>query len=475
MLLYNAVYGDLLSLKDLVMNMLRLDISKDEQKSDWGTGTLSAAQIRYAAMDAWLVQKLYPVLADKVTTQRKLEVYRMLQEAQYPVMKMMYNGCHFDATAHYLLTKQNKAELKTAEARLEEAVGPNIKLSSGKQLSDHYKEVLSPRVLKKWGKTKRGDLCLDKDAVKKFSHMDAVVPLAKFKALSTLVSNFGDKLMTYINPVTGRLHPSYKVAGAVTGRFTCSKPNLQQIPKDMRYRSLFSAPSGKKIVVADYSQLELRVMALLSQDTVMLEAYKHNEDLHRLTASSMAGVPPEEVTEVQRSAAKAVNFGIIYGMSVRGLITYAWSNYGVRMTKEKAKQSIEAFYTKFPEAKKWLNNAASSAVIYGNARTKTGRSIRITENPNTQGRNYPIQGSAGEVLLAAMAALDKAIIESGLDIKLVNTIHDEIVLEVAEAHAEQAARLLEKAMVDGMLRIFPTAEAKGLVEAKIGNHWGEAK
>jgi DNA polymerase-1 len=145
------------------------------------------------------------------------------------------------------------------------------------------------------------------------------------------------------------------------------------------------------------------------------------------------------------------------------------------MTKEKAKQSIEAFYTKFPEAKKWLNNAASSAVIYGNARTKTGRSIRITENPNTQGRNYPIQGSAGEVLLAAMAALDKAIIESGLDIKLVNTIHDEIVLEVAEAHAEQAARLLEKAMVDGMLRIFPTAEAKGLVEAKIGNHWGEAK
>jgi DNA polymerase I len=475
MLMSNTLFGGLPSLKDLAKRMLRIDISKEEQTSDWGHEELSQEQIRYAAMDAWLVQQIYPLLVDKIIAQRKQEVYRLLQEAQFPVMKMMYNGCHFNATAHYRLTEQNKADLTNAEARLKQAVGTGVKLSSGKQLSNHYKKTLDKRTLANWERTERGDLCLDQVTVKKFSYIEAVAPLAKFKGLSTQVSKFGQSLMTHINPATGRLHADYRIAGAKTSRFSCSNPPLQQIPKAKVYRNLFNAPIGRKIVVADYSQLELRVLALLSQDATMLEAYKNEEDLHRLTASSMTGVPPAEVTEEQRSAAKAVNFGIAYGMSASGLVTSAWSQYGVRMTQKQAAQNIKAFYAKFPGVKKWGNNAAGNAAIYGNSRTKTGRSIRITGSPNTQGRNYPIQGSAGEVLLSALAELDKALAASGLDIKLVNIIHDEIVLEVAEANAEPAARLLEKAMVDGMLRIFPEAETKKLVKAKIGNNWGEAK
>jgi len=475
MLMYNAIFGGLSSLKDLARKELHIDISKEEQKSDWSLDELSPAQIRYAAADAWVVRQLYQVMAEKIAKLKKQEVYRLLQEAQYPVMKMMYSGCHFDAPSHYWLTEKNKADLTEAEARLKKVVGANINLHSGKQLSDHYKKTLNPKILANWNRTESGNLCLDKDTVKKFSYIEAVAPLAEFKTLNTQVSNFGDKLISYINPVTGRLHPSYTIAGAKTGRFTCSKPNLQQIPAEVRYRRLFSAPPGRKIAVADYSQLELRVLAMLSKDSVMLEAYKNGEDLHRLTASSMAGVPPGEVTKEQRSAAKAVNFGIAYGMTANGLMESAWKSYGVKMTQKSAKENISSFNETYPDAKKFLSGAVKTAALYRRANTKTGRSIFIDKNPKTQGRNYPIQGSAGEVLLAALAELEKAIAASGLDIIPVNTIHDEIVLEVADAHAEQAASLLEKAMIDGMLRIFPEAETTGLVEAGIGSSWGEAK
>jgi len=473
MLMHNALYGGTLSLKNLTSKMLGITISKEEQVSDWSESKLSRSQIIYAAKDAWLVKKLHPLLASKLEITQKVSLYKLLQAAQFPVMKMQYNGCHFDASAHHLLTEQNKNDLKKAEDRLREAVGSGVNLSSGKQLSNHYKKILDTKTLDSWKKTtKSQDLSLNSETVKQYSHIEAVAPLADFKVLKTKVEKFGDNLINDINPVTGRIHAKYMIAGATTGRFTCSKPNLQQVPKEKDYRKLFNAPVGRKIVVADYSQVELRILAMLSKDPTMLQAYKNGEDLHRLTASSMAGVPYDDVTDEQRRAAKPVNFGIIYGMGAKGLTSYAWASYGVLMTKKEAEANITAFFKKYPGVKRWGDVNYKKARSYKRVETKLGRVIKV-DNEYTQSKNYPVQGSAGEVMLAALIELDREIAESGLDIKLVNNIHDEVVLEVAEAEAQQAARVLEKAMVNGMLYVFPEAETVGLVEASVRDSWAK--
>jgi len=475
MLMHNALFNDLISLKALASKILGIDISKDEQTSDWGKPELGREQIHYAAMDAWLMQQIFPMLLSEIKKKDRQRIYEILQGAQSPVMKMMYHGCHFDATAHYLISEKNRGDLEKAEAKFRDILGPKVNLKSTKQLSDHYKKVLDERTLKAWPRTeKSGDLSFDKNTVGRFSHLKAVEPLAEFKKLSTLTSHFGESLREKINPATGRLHPEYKIANAVTGRFTCSKPNLQQIPKEKTYRALFNAPEGKKIIVADYSQVELRVLAMLSKDSIMLEAYRNGEDLHRLTASSMAGVSPEKVTAEQRRAAKPVNFGIIYGMKATSLVSYAWNNYGVKMTQQKAKENVKAFFDKYPGVARWGRKNYTDANLYKITRTKLGRVMKVT-SVYTQSKNYPVQGSACEVMLAAMVEIDREICASDLDIKLVNIIHDEIVLEVAEEVADQAVHLLEKAMINGMLRVFPEAVTIGLVEAAIGDSWGEAK
>ncbi len=475
MLMYNALRGGTINLKDLTKQLLDLDISKEEQASDWSLTELSSSQIQYAARDAWLVFRLYPILKSKLEEQQKMKVYELLREAQFPVMKMEYNGCHFDASTHWLLMDRIKEDLEAAKIRLKAAVGPNVSLTSNKQLSDHYKKVLDPKILKKWPRTEKGDdLCLDKRAVQKFTHVEVVEPLVRYKRFQTLVQNFGSKLLSDINPVTGRIHPEYGLGAAKTGRFTCSKPNLQQIPHEKEFRDLFSAPNGRKILVADYSQIELRVLAMLAKELTMLEAYRNGEDLHRLTAASMAGIPPDDVSGEQRRAAKPVNFGIIFGMGSQGLSNHARDKYNVVMTPREAKKNIQAFFEKYPAVEAWGNNNKKSAAVYRFVETKMGRKIRV-DKPHTQSRNYPVQGSAGEVMLAAIIELDREIAASGLDIKMVNIIHDEIVLEVAATDAEQAKDLLERAMINGMLRVFPEAHTTGLVEAGVGDTWGEAK
>lgn len=475
LLMHNALYGGRISLKDLVRELLEMDISKEEQDSDWGLPELSPAQIRYAAMDAWLVQKMAPMLLGSIKELKRERVYQLLQDAQFPVMKMEYNGCQFNGVAHHLLVETYKQDLERAAARLQEAVGTGVKISSNRQLSDHYKKVLDRKTLNGWKRTgKSDDLCLDKNTVKRYSHIPSVKPLVDYKNLAKKVQSFGDSLVGHVNRATGRIHPNYAIAGAVTGRFSCSKPNLQQIPNEKEFRQLFNAPAGRKIVVADYSQVELRILAMLANEPVMLDVYRNGGDLHRITASSMAAVPPDQVTSEQRRAAKPVNFGIIYGMAAKGLSSYAFNSYGVIMTAKQAKANIEAFFKKYPAVKRWGDISYKNAVLYSFVETKLGRKIGVS-NAYTEARNYPVQGSAGEVMLAALIELDREIEASGLDIKLVNIIHDEIVLEVAEAAAAQAKALLEKAMVNGMLRIFPEAYTDGLVEANIADNWGDAK
>lgn len=468
LLMDNALTNGRRSLKDVAKAYLKMDISKDQQNSDWSTENLSQEQLKYAALDAWLVVKLQGVMMDSITSQKRAELYELLRQAQYPVMKLQYNGVHYDAVAHQKLMNRTEEELKTAEAEVRQVVGNQINLNSTKQLSEFYSGKLNRRQLRQWKKTPSGGLSFNKDVLNKLQNIPAVKPLARYSTLKHRLSSFGNNLLKYVNTATGRLHPNFAMGIAKGGRFSCSSPNVQQIPKDYEYRSMFSAPKGKKIIVADYSQVELRILAMITKDRVMLEAYREGRDLHTLTASAISGVELENVTKEQRSAAKAVNFGLIFGMGAWGLSEYAKNSYNVNMSQSDAEQAKAQFFNKYPDVKKWYDRTSRGGIL---TKTRMGRVVKL-DNRHTESKNVPVQGSAAEVLLAALVELDKI---TGPGVKLVNIIHDEIVLEVDEDRVEEATKNLEEAMVNGMLRVFPECETRELIEYAVGDSWGDAK
>lgn len=185
----------------------------------------------------------------------------------------------------------------------------------------------------------------DLEAFQHAPNLPVIEPLKQYKLLRKRLSTFGEGYARHIHPVTGRLHADFMIAGARSGRFRCHNPNVQNAPRDNAFRSLFKAPDGYRLVVADYSQVELRIAALIAQDKTMLDAYELGQDLHRKTAAAVAGIEMDQVTRSQRQAAKAINFGLIYGMGAKGLAAYASSAYGVAMTLEQATTAREIFFS----------------------------------------------------------------------------------------------------------------------------------
>ncbi len=476
LLQYNALHGGRPALKFIAKKFMKMDISKVEQASDWSVPELSEEQIRYAAIDAWVVRIAHRNFERRMAGKKQESIYALMCDAQNAIAKMEYYGMNFDAVGHLTIIEQWKKELEGAEKALRDVVGAGVLLSSNKQLSDFLKAHLGKAILKRWETTKSGDLCLDKDTVHQFGHLEAVAPLAEYKRLSKLISSFGEGLLEHVNPKTGRIHAEYALAGTRTGRFTCSKPNVQQIPRDKALRGLFKTPENRVLVVADYSQIELRVLAMLSKEPVMLATYEKGEDLHRLTASKITGVPLDEVSDEHRRMAKAINFGLVFGMGARSLADYARNTYGVTMTNKQAKEARDAYFESYPVVVRWQHKVTKASQTYNNAATRMGRVIKLNpEKVYTQSKNYPVQGSAADVMLAALKIVDREITRQELDIRIVCCVHDEIHLEAPEDLAEQAKSLLEECMVAGMLEVFPEASTKNLVEAAVGKSWGEAK
>jgi DNA polymerase-1 len=299
----------------------------------------------------------------------------------------------------------------------------------------------------------------------------------RWKILNKKLTSFGDRYAAHINPATGRIHASFAIGGTDTGRLACRNPNIQNPPKESDFRALFAASDGRVMVVADYSQIELRVMALVAQEKTMLAAYRQGIDLHRKTVAALTGVPLDAVTKAQRQLAKAVNFGLLFGQGAAGLAKYAKTQYGVDMSIKQAEQYRQAFFDTYPGLRRWQRRTAELAEASHSIKTPSGR---VRTFKRKRGKSYytaflntPVQGGAAEVMLAALAALDRRL--KGLDAKLVNVVHDEIVLDVAADQAQAAKTAVEEAMVEGMLSVFPRADCNGLVEAHSGCNWAEAK
>ena len=271
--------------------------------------------------------------------------------------------------------------------------------------------------------------------------------MIRYRKTSKLLSSFVEPLPGHINQETGRIHAQFPQMGADTGRFTCKNPNLQQIPKEQEWRDLFRASPGHKILTADYSQIELRIMAEFSEDRAFLEAYRKGTDLHTKTAADVFQVPMDQVSNDQRSAAKAINFGLCYGQTSKGL------SDKLNIPEEEAQSFIKAYYKAYPVVKNTLDRLGMKAVKEGHSQTVLGRK-RYFQKPGSfsqekaierQGRNTPIQSTCGDILKKAIFYIQDEI--WNMPAWIVNLVHDEIVIEFREDGEEIMRAVAEECMV----------------------------
>jgi len=274
-----------------------------------------------------------------------------------------------------------------------------------------------------------------------------VAKLLEYRGVAKSLSSFGENILEFIEPKTGRVHADFRQIGAPTGRFSCSNPNLQQIPHEPEYRRCFRAPDGKKLVIADYSQIELRILADFSNDKAFIEAFKSGQDFHSMTASQVFNTKLGEVTPDQRSFAKRLNFGVVYGIGASRFATMT----GLSQTD--AENTMRKYFSTYPGMDEYLRGSGNKVTTDRIARTATGRMLRLRfdENDRQQiaaarryGVNMPIQGTSADILKRALRLLHDSI--SGTSARLVNIVHDEIVLECDATEAESTAEKLKQAM-----------------------------
>lgn len=300
--------------------------------------------------------------------------------------------------------------------------------------------------------------------------------LLEYREYEKLISAFGFKFLEKINPKTGRIHPDYMQVGADSGRFACSNPNLQQIPKESSFRGCFVAPPGKKLVTADYSQAELRILAEVSGDPVFVRAYKEDVDIHTLTASQMFGVPEDKVTKELRFQAKSINFGLMYGRGGASLAAQ------IGVSADEGKRLLDTYFKTYQKVKLWLDKAAKDAVRNGYAVTLGGRKRwflmpdkgdpnydRLIGSIERQGKNTPIQGTSADMTKFALVYIYQSLQKEGIDAYPIHTVHDEIVVEAAEKDADLVKEILESEMKrahETLLKIIPSK-----VEAVVSDIW----
>jgi DNA polymerase-1 len=478
MLQANILFGGLWSLKDLAKEILDIELSKEQQKSDWSIDTLSQEQIEYAALDAVITKKLFDAQYEMLKNRNLLPAYTLMRDAMPAIAKLELAGIHINSEEHQKLLLKWKEELLQQEIALRQVIG-DINPNSPQQIGAWLQQHLPEDLLAKWPKTDTDHLKTDIDTLMQFSDLDIVKPQVAYKETSKRISAYGEGFAQRINPVTKRIHASFLLGGTATGRFSCRDPNVQNIPRDNAYRSLFNAPPGRKLVVADFSQLELRVAALIAGDTVMLDAYSTGQDLHKKTAAAVLGIPMDAVTKEQRQMAKAVNFGLLFGQGAKGLVIYAKTSYGVTLTEKEAEKAKSTFFKTYKRLAAWQAQTKAMSSVSQKVNTVGGRVRDFSKEQYgyraTEALNTPIQGSAAEILIASIIRLDKAL--EGKDAKIVNIIHDEIVIEASESIAEEIKVLMETAMIEGFLYIFPSSKPyiKDLVEAHVGDNWADAK
>jgi DNA polymerase I len=436
-----------------------------------------ATAAHYAAEDADITLRLHQNLSPQIAAQKGLlHVYR---DIEMPTMHVLYtmerNGVLLDSALLQIQSRELGEKLIALEARAHEAAGQPFNLNSPKQIQEILFDKLGLPVVKK---TPSGTPSTDEEVLQELA-LDYPLPkiLLEYRGMAKLKSTYTDKLPLSVDRATGRVHTSYSQAVAVTGRLASNDPNLQNIPirsaEGRRIREAFIAPAGSRIVSADYSQIELRIMAHLSGDAGLLKAFANNEDIHRATAAEIFMVAPADVSSEQRRYAKVINFGLIYGMSAFGLA----KQLGVE--RSAATAYIERYFTRYPGVKNYMDSTRELARQQGYVETVFGRRLWLPEINSSNGQrrqgaeraaiNAPMQGTAADLIKLAMIAVQRWLEAERLQTRLIMQVHDELVLEVPEAELHLVKEMLPKLMC-GVAEL----QVPLLVELGEGKNWDEA-
>jgi DNA polymerase-1 len=366
-------------------------------------------------------------------------------------------------------------EMLLTEQKAYEAAGQPFNLGSPKQIREILFERQKLPVKKK---TPTGEPSTDEDSLAELA-LDHPLPklILEHRGLSKLKSTYTDKLPKSVNPRTGRVHTTYSQTTAVTGRLSSNDPNLQNIPirtaAGRRIRECFIAPPGAKIVSADYSQVELRIMAHLSGDENLRRAFLRGDDVHRATAAEVFGLPLDKVTPDERRVAKVINFGLIYGMSSFGVA----QNLGIE--RATAQAYVESYFSRYPGVKRYMDGTRDKARAQGYVETVFGRRLWLPELKSgapirrqaaeRAAINAPMQGTAADLIKLAMIAVQKYLDEKRLATKLIMQVHDELVLEVPDAELDAV-----KASVRDLMQSVATLEVPLVVDVGVGDNWDKA-
>ncbi|MBV9913327.1 MAG: hypothetical protein JOZ93_12150, partial [Sinobacteraceae bacterium] len=413
MLAHHAMAGQAESLEGLADRHLGLQLDKSFQKSDWA-GELSREQIEYAATDARVALRLWHLLEPALEEQQLGFLYRLQVNAQPAVTEMRLRGMPFNGAQHKALIERLEKHYVQLTGQVASALGRRNP-RSGEQVAGWLGETLSAAVLRQWSKTPGGVLSTRRDTFARMLEQlppgvaTTVTRLLDHKLVAKQLSAFGPNLLRKVHPATGRIHADFHLAGPVTGRMSCSNPNLQQIPRGPDFRVLFQAPPGRRLVVADYSQVELRVAAMIAGEAGLLAAYRAGRDVHAITAAILLNKRPEDVTKHERQLAKAANFGLLYGQGASGLRNYAASNYGVKISLREASQHRAAWRAAYPAFPRWHDTSGFLAQQTLMAETPAGRWRRWRKDQfrTTESYNTPVQGGAAEAMLAGLSELTR--------------------------------------------------------------------
>ena len=431
----------------------------------------------YAAEDADITlrlhQKLTPMLRDDAALDR---VYRDIELPLVPVLsRIERNGALISKTMLAQQSLEIADKLKLLEQQAFDIAGGEFNLSSPKQLGEILFERLNIPVIRK---TPKGAPSTAEEVLVELAH-DYPLPqvILDYRGLAKLKSTYTDKLPQLIDERTGRVHTSYHQAVAATGRLSSSDPNLQNIPirsaEGRRIRKAFIAPEGYKILAADYSQIELRIMAHLSEDEGLIDAFKNGEDIHRATAAEVFGVALDAVSDEQRRNAKAINFGLIYGMSAFGL------GRQLHIGRNEAQQYIDLYFERYPGVHRYMEDTRKLAAEKGYVETLFGRRLHLPEINARNGQrrqaaertaiNAPMQGTAADIIKRAMIAVDAYLRNEQPDARMIMQVHDELILEVAEDQLD-AVRERVVALMSGAAELAIPLD----VGVGVGNNWDEA-
>jgi DNA polymerase-1 len=458
-------------LEPVAARYLNAELDKSFQVSDW-SGELTDSQLEYAARDAQVLLPLREKLQARLDELQLMPVAKLEFDCINAMAAMELAGMYLDADCWRAQAARTKAAYDKAAAELQK------ELSAGAPQMSLFEEATASINLDSPAQIKealaRLGINVESTSEVRLHNLArehrVIALLLDYRGLSKSLSSYGLTLLEHINPVTGRIHPNFRQIGSPTGRMGCTAPSLHQIPHEKMYRECFRAPAGRKLVVADFSQIEMRILAEFSDDEVLLAAFQSGADLHRITASNMLGVLLDEVTTSQRSQAKSLNYGIVYGMGAEGLANR------INCSVAEAEELIRKYFAAYPGVARWLQAAADNAIRDSRARSVLGRLWIFRLDPNDRqqlgalkrvGKNAPIQSTGSDLFKRAVKLVDDKL--QGYDAQIVHCIHDEIVVECAEAIADKIAQIVSVTMVKAGKEFLPRVPVEA--DAKVTEAW----